>query len=345
MRKIGIYTLNGNYNYGNRLQNYALKKIVENLGFDVETIWFISRKDKIIMNIKNLAFRILNKKRKINFMNFSNKYLNIKYYYSKKIANKYDKFVVGSDQVWNYNFPDFDNSYFLTFSPYEKNISYAASFGINDIAKEKEESFRDGLNNIKCLSVREENGKSIVEKITGRTDCKVCLDPTMLLTKDEWEIVSKKPSINLPTKYILTYFLGELSDNRKEQIQKIAQDNSCEIINILDQNNPFYNCGPSEFLYLEKNAFLICTDSFHSCVFAIIFEKPFLVFDRVDNDEKMNSRLDTLLQTFDLSSQKIENYDNSNKFKYDTKKVINILEKEKLQSIKFLRNALDMDIK
>lgn len=39
--KIGIITLNGYYNYGNRLQNYALHKFIEGLsdGIKVDTIW------------------------------------------------------------------------------------------------------------------------------------------------------------------------------------------------------------------------------------------------------------------------------------------------------------------
>ena len=64
-------------------------------------------------------------------------------------------------------------------------------------------------------------------------------------------------------KYILNYFLGELSEQRKNEIERIAKENDCEIINILDKNGPYYETGPSEFLYLEQNAFLICTDSFH----------------------------------------------------------------------------------
>ena len=91
---------------------------------------------------------------------------------------------------------------------------------------------------------------------------------------------------------------GELSKERKDEIERIAKENDCEIINILDKNSPFYVCGPSEFLYLEKHAFLICTDSFHSSVFAILYNRPFVIFDREDKEENMGSRLDTLINKF-----------------------------------------------
>ena len=97
-------------------------------------------------------------------------------------------------------------------------------------------------------------------------------------------------------RYILTYFLGNLSDSRKKEISRIANEYDCEIINLLDKKDPFYSCcGPSEFLYLEKNAFLICTDSFHSSVFAILYDRPFIVFNREDKLQNMNSRIANLL--------------------------------------------------
>ena len=108
----------------------------------------------------------------------------------------------------------------------------------------------------------------------------------MLLSADDWDKVVKKPEQLKTNKYILNYFLGNLSETRKKEIERIAKDNGCEIINILDKDGEFYQTGPSEFLYLEKNASLICTDSFHSCVFAILYNRPFVVFDREDRFSK-----------------------------------------------------------
>ena len=144
-------------------------------------------------------------------------------------------------------------------------------------------------------------------------------------------------------KYILNYFLGEVSKERREEIDKIAKENGCEVINILDKNSPFYQTGPSEFLYLEKNAFAICTDSFHSCVFAILFNKPFIVFNRETATEKMNSRIDTLINKFELKNRKFENKITEENLKHDYTKAYEILEKERKKSFDFLKKELKVE--
>ena len=142
--------------------------------------------------------------------------------------------------------------------------------------------------------------------------------------------------------HILNYFLGNLSDERRNEINRVAKENSCEVINILDKESPFYECGPSEFLYLEKNAFLICTDSFHSSVFGILYNTPFLVFEREDNNASMNSRLDTLLSKFKLEDRRYKGKITKKDLKCDYKEAYKILDKERIKSMNFLRKALDI---
>ena len=195
------------------------------------------------------------------------------------------------------------------------------------------------------MSVREDRGKEIVEELTGRKDAEVLIDPTMLLTREEWDLVAKKPN-NLKNnkKYIFNYFLGNLSSQRKEEIYKIAKEYDCFIINFLDPNDPFYMCGPSEFLYLEKNAFLICTDSFHSSVFAILYDRPFVVFKREQfGMENMGSRLDTLIDKFKLKNRRYNEknitFENLN---HDYSEAYKILSIERKKSDAFLKNALNI---
>ena len=140
-------------------------------------------------------------------------------------------------------------------------------------------------------------------------------------------------------KYILNYFLGNLSDNKREEIEKVAKENNCEIINLLDKNSPFYECGPSEFLYLEKHAFLVCTDSFHSCVFAILYNKPFIVFERDDNLMSMNSRIETLINKFKLENRKFTGKITKDNLKYDYKDAYKILELERKKAKLFLKKS------
>ena len=157
---------------------------------------------------------------------------------------------------------------------------------------------------MKAISVREFVGRDIVKQLTGRDDITVLIDPTMMIENNEWELVMKKPEKLKTNKFILKSFLGNVSDNVWNELKRVAKENDCEIIDISDKNSPYYDVGPAEFLYLEKNAFLVATDSFHSCVFSILFSTPFVVFKRQDNElENMYSRIETLLEKFEMKNR------------------------------------------
>ena len=358
MKKVGIVTIIDNDNYGNRLQNYALSRYCNN-NFKVETITLLNESysnDKrffIIRSMKNFIFgkkykTIKSQNRKYNFELFNNfiKYSTKKYTCFSNL-NKYDFLIVGSDQVWNPNFRRLRDFDLLKNYKKKNKISYAASFGISELEQKKLKKLKKSIDTFKSISVREETGKEIIQKISLRKDIQVLIDPTMLLSAKEWDKVSKRPEqINLLNgkKYILNYFLGNLSEQRKTEIERIAKENDCEIINILDEKDPFFVSGPSEFLYLEKNAFLICTDSFHSSVFAILYNRPFVIFDREQEGvKKMNSRIDTLISKFNLKNRK---YNGSKitkeNLEHDYTEAYKILEEERKKSDAFLKKALDI---
>lgn len=354
MKKVGVVTINDNDNYGNRLQNYATQSFLNKLDLDCITI-----KNKPLLNKKknNLEYILRNTK---SFL-FRNKHngndareelfekFNEKINFSKKTFNwfnlkwlkDYDYFITGSDQVWNPGFR-LSNVDLLSFAEENKRIAFSASIAFDYLSDIDMEHIKKEVSNYKAISVREETGKQIIEKVTGRTDIEVLVDPTMLLTAEEWDKISKKPEQLKTERYILNYFLGELSDVRKKEIQRIADENNCEIINILDKNSPFYETGPSEFLYLEKNAFLICTDSFHSSIFAILYNRPFIVFDREDKT-RMNSRLETLLNKFKLKNRSFNRYIKEEQLQVDYTEAYKILDIERKKSKDFLKRALDLE--
>lgn len=360
--KIAINTIIDNNNYGNRLQNYAVQEILKKENADVNTLKnledfnfkknFLYKAFKHLYRfIKHFLKKILKRKknefpeRKKRFeefnknINFSKRYVTA---YSK-INQKFDYFITGSDQVWNPCFFRLSDVDFLCFAEPKKRIAFSASFGLSKLSNGDKKIPEKYLNNFKAISVREDAGKNIIEKISQRKDVEVLVDPTMLLTAEEWDKVSKKPKQLKANKYILNYFLGELSEERKKEINRVAKENGCEVINILDKNSPFYETGPSEFLYLEKNAFLICTDSFHSCVFAILYNRPFIVFEREDNTVSMNSRIETLLSKFGLKDRKFKGKITEENLKYDYKNAYKILENEKVKANNFLKKALDIN--
>lgn len=354
MKKINIVTLYGNSNFGNKLQNYALQEVCENLNFEVQTLKnkyeqpFVK---KVKSHIKVFLIKIIRRnlitsiKREHKFKQFGEKYL--KYTKTTVTAKNIDRKkrvadynIIGSDQVWNLNDIKNIKIMFALFDRKEKNISYAASFGVTQFDKNMNFCLKEGIENISHISVREEAGKNIIEKLTGRKDVEVLVDPTMLLSEKNWLEIAKKPKNMFNEKYILNYFLGKLSEDRKKQIYRIAEEKGWKIINLLDPRDPYYISGPAEFLYLEKNAELICTDSFHSAVFGILFNTPFIVYDRKNKGESMNSRLETLLSKFKLEERKYNGELDEKHIFCDFSNCQTLLDKERKKAYNFLKKTL-----
>lgn len=354
MKKVGIITLNGYFNYGNRLQNYALQEMIKSLGFKVETIRierfgsksrFFKKMGPILNIVKPNKIRRIEQEREKIFKEFSNNYIaeskqnyNLNYNFAT-LNKKYDYFVVGSDQVWNPSMNKESPVFFAGFADKSKRIAYSASFGISKIPEHLKGDYTEWLNDFKYISVREQEGANIVEDLTNRIP-KVLVDPTMLLSDEEWISISKKAE-NRPNKpYILTYFLGGPNEKDKAFIQSVAAKNNMEVINLGD-NNEFdsYTTGPSEFIDYINNASAFFTDSFHGVVFSIILHTPFLVYERQSSGSSMYSRIETILEKFHMEDRAINDF-SGNIFDMDFESSKQILDKERANSIDYLKNSL-----
>ncbi len=330
---IGLITLNSltQYNFGCLLQNYALLTYLNKSGVPAETVFCASFSAlgacrTWVHNFLHVDFQKTsntfclvakeekNKNRECS--KFVKKVLCPRSYkvYNKftycDIAKRYDKVIVGSDQVWNPDWAINDKTattYFLSFIEPERRISYAASFGVEKIPKEKQNKYETALREFNKISVREDAGKRIVEELTGRTDVQVLVDPTMLLTTQEWDEVAEKPKKQLPEKYLLTYFLGTVSKERRQAVEKRAAELGCETIWLMDKDSPFYAIGPGHFVYMIKHAQMVCTDSFHGSVFSFLYGKPLAIFDREGSAENMGSRIRTLADKFRLEDCLVKN--------------------------------------
>lgn len=181
-------------------------------------------------------------------------------------------------------------------------ISYAASFGVSEIPDKLKKEYIDGLNSIDHISVRESAGKDIVEKLTEK-EATVVLDPTLLLTKEEWkELINDRQEYT--EKYVLTYFLDQPNKLNSQYIKDYAKQKGYIIKNLVDiHDKELWVADPSEFVNLFSQAEAIFTDSFHACVFSIIFEKYFEVFERNTELPSMNSRIDTLFSDLGLEDR------------------------------------------
>jgi hypothetical protein len=326
-----IYTLNGYTNYGNRLQLFALSKTLRSMGKDVVIYWPKSIKQRIKYFIKlwtPLAL-LFPKERKLRC--FSKKY-------TSKCSSKISKVaIIGSDQVWNPKYLAM-RRYLLDAPECTEKISYAASVGAEKLTKEELDMFSRALKSYKAISVREKSAKDLLQPLVQDKKIEVVLDPTLLLDEAEYAKLEKRPKdVRKNERYILCYILGD--QKYQETIKKYANENKLRIIAFSDRHDSNY--GVEEFLYLIHHAELICTDSFHACVFSFIFDRPFVVFKRSGKENYMYTRLQNLLDTFSLKNREYNGTEiTSANILVDYAEAKKILAKERKKSINYLKEAL-----
>ena len=341
MKTIGIITYHHYYNYGTMLQAYALQRKVCELGYDAELIDFkqdnsLSIVRKIQLRIRRLPvyikeadkYRTLTKAKqyfalRINkFEEFYQRELVVgehKYTNTEQLMKEppqYDAFLVGSDQTWNPYVANAPEAFYLPFvEDNNKKGSYGPSLAVTVLSEEQRKLYRERLKTFEYLSCREEAGSKLLEEITEKKVTTV-LDPTLLLTKDEWLQFAIEEDVK--GRYILTYFLGDKKEHRKF-VEKLSENTGLKIVSIpfsyLEIKNPKTDKrwgGPGEFISLIKNAAVVCTDSFHGTMFSINFNSNFYSFCKMDDDidSSENSRLYSSLDIFGLSERLIKNCDN-----------------------------------
>ena len=338
--KIGIITLYHNsYNYGGILQAFALCRILQRNGVQPEQISYehiinTSFKERIgrlfengIFSAIKKIFAYLKKDKNISVnlqeqnirKNAFYKFSQILISHSNEVYNqysisecidKYDVFITGSDQVWNY--VGYDTAYFLDFvdGTKKKKFSYAASFSMKELTDEQKTIVANSLRDYTAISVRE---KDAVELLDGLTDKPVAyvVDPTLLLQQEEWDEVCAERVVE--EKYVFGYFLGTNID-----VVRIAKEFAYQR-NFKFVMIPFasgrYNmnedrladirivdASPEKFLSLIRHAEYVFTDSFHAVVFSFIYKKQFFVFNR-DKKGTMNSRIFNITELFGVKER------------------------------------------
>jgi hypothetical protein len=340
--KIGILTLPLRTNYGGILQAYALMETLKKMGHDV---LLINRKHNkipkwksIIIIIKRIIFKILFNSKKqifkekkdknyydyisINTQKFINKYIipqTIPFYSSSELKkinfHNYDAIIVGSDQVWRPTYPPNLTDSFLGFlndNISTKRIAYAASFGTDkwEFTLNETKVCKDLLQKFNSVSTREDSGVDLCYKYFDITSQHV-LDPTMLLCSKDYLklLVSSDCESNLGE--LLVYFLDESQD--KLDVVGLVETtlnykpfrnyskNTIENESLEDRIIPSIENWIKGFY----DAKFVVTDSFHGCVFSILFNKPFLAYG---NSNRGMARFESLLKTFSLEDRIIMSY-------------------------------------
>lgn len=316
-KRVLLVTLQGD-NYGNRLQNYALQTVLKKNGCEVYTpfydpVEFEKSSSKIKFLIKALIGYLGGKKwkkdyfrfrRLIRYEKFNARFIDnrFKIDYSNVNQMNWDKFdyaVTGSDQVWHGWSKNEDELrfFYLSFIDKKKRMAYAPSFGFTAFPDENIDIHKKGLSEISFISSREQSGADLVESLVGRKSC-VVLDPTLLLTAEDWNDFEEKPRMLKSNRYIAVYFLGEA--RYKKEIEVFSKEKGLEIVDLNNKESLSSRLiAPEEFVWIIHHAEYVFTDSFHACVFSLLFKKHFLVFERVGKGtEGMFDRITDLMDVF-----------------------------------------------
>lgn len=366
--KIGIMTLYyNNHNYGGQLQAYALCNFL-NQDSDVrcEQISFQNKGvKKSYKSIKSLFFKVYQslihhnvmkrlKLRKKKFFEFEEEIPHSILYTEETIdcTNEiYDLVFAGSDQVWNLSYTDF--AFFLGHIDPKKRCSYAASFGKDDLKEYQDDSIINILREYEFLTVREKNAKKFINSV-GISHCEMVCDPTLLLKSVDWKRkISKLPELK-NKKYMFVYLLGDSVEVRKK-IKKVAVKEKIEIVYLPHVHFSYqrrdrdfadceiYEAGPWEFLGLIEGASRIITDSFHCCVFSILFGKEFYAIDREEGKcQSTNNRIQSLLQEFDLKRRFVNSFEDIfEQEEIDYTEVSKKIDEYREKSISILKEFLD----
>lgn len=288
---------------------------------------------------------------------FFNDYIkhSTKFYTLEEMRNiqslPYNVLIAGSDQIWNYMQTRYLDVFFLMMANRweTKKISYAASFSVSSIPQNKRAMYKQYLENMDAISVREITGIDIVKNCSN---CKAVtvLDPTLLLNRNEWiEYIGKKDYLPKNKRYVVIYTLSG-SHYIYTLAKKIAKKLEAEVINIKlsfskikgdDGITHIWNAGPREFISIFSQAVYVITDSFHGTAFSINFNIPFTTL--LNPASNINSRALSILKLTGTESRLI--YDNGENKEPDTLNIdftpINkIIEKNREKSLKFIKENL-----
>ena len=364
--KIGLITIYQVPNYGSVLQTYASQKVLEQMGHECVIIRYNYRNDEFFkkQGLKRNKFKEwqlntipwlksakLHRFRKEN-LNFSKQFET----YQELVDfdwSSFDAFIVGSDQVWNTCFLFADPAFLLKFVADNKTkISLASSFAMKEMPLKYVRLFHDELNKFKAISVREDNGVSII------TDClkldknvKVALDPTLLLSKEQWLKLITRSSFKKKRPYILLYMWTYAFEPRPyifRVIEHFKKKMNADVIvleghrELAGLNCRFVDANNSsipKFIDLFANADLVITSSFHGTAFAINFGVPLI---SIVPNEIGDDRQSSLLKKLGADSSIVRIGTDINKINpnYSKTFVLDSLRKERIETMNWLHDSL-----
>lgn len=372
--KVAILTLPLKTNFGGTLQAFALQKVIENMGHQVETINYRDKSNSDFRKILSTAKQMVVSKRKKYYFtdkqafaigHLHQEFIESHIKYSTEIntvkelkkhfkKNRFDAVIVGSDQVWRLEYSSRIESFFLDFLLKNKKIikaSYAASFGLDEwqYDVEKTKNIKKCIKSFRSVSVRENSGISLCESyLDTKVEC--VLDPTLLLNKEDYLKLSNLHTSENEGK-VFSYILDK--NIEKELIlHRISKVLNKEVFSsqplkvkkesfLLSSLDDYIYPRVENWLHSFQEADFVVTDSFHGTVFSIIFNKPFV---SIVNIERGASRFQSLLKLLKLEDRMIYTVSDLNdsliKEKIDYSEVNRKIKQQKASSNRFLLESL-----
>ncbi len=354
MRNVLILTIHSqNNNFGSVLQAYSLYQAVKEQGFNPTILNYqpyysngmVGVKQSILKIASNFLFLPYYIVRKRNF----NKIFRLekltrkirKYKKLRKYSQKYNIYLIGSDQVWNPNYLcGQDKAYYYDFVSNVYKVAYAASIGTEKLTETQLQNIADSLVNFQYVSLREK--KSVLQlKEIGFLRAEYCLDPVFLFDKSFYRNIQ---SDFLEKNYILAYIIQKdpFMSEVVETISKLLKKKVIQIGGFASKcrcDKFLRTVGPLEFLSLVDNADFVITSSFHGTAFAHIYSKQFAVVLPQSN----SLRVTDLLETAGTGDRVISDLSDVDKMlnKIDFDSVHEKIKIYRAKSLNYLRNALN----
>lgn len=371
--KIAILTLTLDYNYGGILQAYALQYVLRNAGHQVEhlqtrvetgpfhpkwlmpIVWCKRIIRKFCLGEKKLPiFRNPHKWIRENTAEFIKNNISVRFISHTEWMNvnscDYDYIIVGSDQVWRPKYAYPIERYFLDFLDGSIiKVAYAASFGTecNEFSQEAQIRCAELISQFRAVSVREKSGIELCRKLFNVEAVNV-LDPTLLLDQKVYMGLLSKTSTHPICGELMCYFLdpdvnSDILISKVSSILNFRPFNANSKIELPDADIvEKYHPKVEQWIRGFYEANFIITDSFHACVFSIIFKKNFIVYA---NNSRGITRLESLLHTLNMTQRIVSSMDDFENRKDALLLPINyneiepLIERERAKSYSFLEKC------
>jgi len=358
--RVGILTFHRALNYGAVLQAYALQRVIEGFGLEAEVLDYrcpalertyrpVHFHERSLRGALSAATYLpIRLARRAKFASFRrrNLVMSAASYLPATISeavDRYDRFVVGSDQVWNPDLTEADGTYFLDFvdDPDQK-VSYAASLGKSGVLHRHAETYLKALASFGRISVREQDGKEYLQTLLGR-DVAWVLDPVLLTDPETFRVIAIPPRRSRP--YIFAYCLHETDMYR--YVEHLRRLTGLPVVYVPGSlrtrlvGTRVMSLSPEDFLGWIRDAAYVITDSFHVVAFSILFRKVFKAQLKSALPE-LNSRITSLLGLVGLEQQIISESDVHGIALPDTdySNALDLLATARRESLVFLEEAL-----